>query len=150
MAKKTSNIKYYEAIGRRKSAVSRVRFYILNKEKEIDLKGTVIKKGEIKVNGKNFTEYFPTFVAQKACVEPLELTENKDRFAISVLVKGSGVNSQLDATILGIARALELSDKELRPPLKKAGMLTADARVRERRKVGTGGKARRQKQSPKR
>ena len=150
MAKKTTNIKYYESVGRRKSAIARVRLYILNKEKEIDVKGIVIKKGEIKVNGRIHSDYFPTPGYQKACVQPLEIADSMDRFAVSIQVKGSGQNSQLDATVLGIARALEIADKELRAPLKKAGMLTTDSRVRERRKVGTGGKSRRQKQSPKR
>lgn len=150
MAKKTSNLKYYESVARRKSAVARVRFYILNKEKEVDVKGLIIKKGEIFINSKLYSAYFAQKAYQEMLLKPLNLTSNMDRFAISIVVKGSGPNSQLDACALGIAKALEVSDKELRVPLKKEGLLSTDSRVRERRKVGTGGKARRQKQSPKR
>lgn len=150
MAKKTTNLKYYEAVGRRKTAIARVRLYILNKEKEVELKGLKIKKGEIVVNKKPAAEYFSILLKENLYKKPLELTNNIDRFAITVMVKGGGVNSQLEAMILGIAKAIEESDKTLRPILKKEGLLTRDSRIRERRKVGTGGRARRQKQSPKR
>lgn len=70
---------------------------------------------------------------------------------MTFFVQGGGKKGQLGAIIHGLARAIEKTDKEtLRPILKKAGLLTRDSRTRERRKVGTGGKARRVKQSPKR
>jgi len=73
------------------------------------------------------------------------------KYYVTVKVVGGGKNGQLDAVVHGIARAFDKADREkFRPPLKRAGLLTRDARVRERRKVGTGGKARRKKQSPKR
>lgn len=150
MAKKTASKKYYEAIGRRKSATARVRLYIVGKETEVMIKETKVKKGEIVVNGRPIANFFPGIVNEKKYMIPGELTKNDDRFAISVQIRGGGINGQLEAMILGIARALEMTDKDLRAPLKKEGLLTRDSRVKERRKVGTGGKARRKKQSPKR
>ncbi len=150
MPKKTATKKYYEAIGRRKSATARVRLYIVGKENEVSIKETKIKKGEIVVNGRPILDFFPGIVNEKKYLVPAELTNNNNRFAISVQVKGGGINGQLEAMILGLARALEMTDKDLRATLKKEGLLTRDSRVKERRKVGTGGKARRKKQSPKR
>lgn len=150
MAKKLSKFKYYEAVGRRKSAVARVRLYLGGKEKEINLANLKIKQGEIYVNKRPIVEYFPGEIAKNKYTQPLKLTENLDRFAISVQVGGGGKIGQLDAVVHGISRALELVDKDYRPILKEKGLLTRDARVKERRKVGTGGKARRKKQSPKR
>lgn len=148
--KKTSHLKYYEAVGRRKSAVARVRLYIVTKEKEIDVDGVKIKKGEIYVNKKPIEKYFPSEEEKLRYLFPFQLTNSLDRFAVSVLVKGGGKTGQLEAMILGIARALLLVNKDFRPILKEHKLLTCDARVRERRKPGTGGKARREKQSPKR
>lgn len=150
MPKKKSDLKFYEAIGRRKSAVARVRLYIAEKQKEIKIGELVLKKGDIIINDRPVDGYFPGQVAKEKYQLPLSLTENLDRFAISVHVFGGGLSGQRDAVILGVARALEKVDKEYRPLLKKHGLLTRDARIRERRKVGTGGKARRKKQSPKR
>lgn len=151
MVKKTKSLKYYQGLGRRKEAVARVRLYIVGKEKTVDAVGTKIKKGEIFVNKKPYEQIFPSLAEKTILLKPLSLTASLDRFAISILVDGGGRTGQLEAVVLGLARALESSDKAgLRPGLKKAGLLTQDARVRERRKVGTGGKARRAKQSPKR
>jgi len=83
--------------------------------------------------------------------KPFILTKTLSNYYVTVKVVGGGKMGQLDATVLGISRALNLLDRDkFRPPLKKAGLLTRDARVRERRMVGKGGKARRKKQSPKR
>ena len=150
MVKKTADIKYYEAIGKRKSAVALVRLYVADKNKEVVIKDVKIKKGEIFVNKKPIQDYFPGEVSKNRYMLPLSLTENLDRFAISISVKGGGLEGQIEATMHGLSRAIEVSDKEKRIVLKKNGLLTRDARVKERRKVGTGGKARRQKQSPKR
>ncbi len=156
MAKKTKNLKYYEAIGRRKEAVARVRLYIAGKDKTVTINsdkqtGLKIKAGEIFVNKKPITEMFPAPYEKARYLYPLKLTENLDRFAISILVEGGGRNGQLEAIIHGMARALDKVNKEsFHPVVKKYGLLTRDSRERERRKVGTGGKARRMKQSPKR
>ena len=142
MAKKTT-LQYYEAIGRRKSAVARVRLYVVDKSGTVSISGVSIKKGELVINKKH--------VKENGYFEPLKLTDNDKRFAISVLVKGGGKSGQLDAIVHGLSRALEKVDRDqYRNTLKKAGFLKRDSRVKERRKVGRGGKARRQKQSPKR
>lgn len=151
MAKKTKNLKYYEGLGRRKEAVARVRLYIVGKDNSITLDGNKIKAGEITVNKKPADLTFPAAVEKNTYLAPLKLTQNESRFAGAILVNGGGKSGQLDAIALGLARALEKVDKETyRPILKKNGLFTRDARTRERRKVGTGGKARRAKQSPKR
>lgn len=150
MARKATQTKYYEGIGRRKSSTARVRLFVLTKETEVALGEAKVKKGEIIVNKKPAAAFFPSAIEMKQYMLPLTLTENEKRFAISAHVRGGGKNSQLEAFILGMARALEKSDKSYRPALKKEGLLSRDARIKERRKVGTGGKARRQKQSPKR
>lgn len=84
-------------------------------------------------------------------MEPFRATNTIGKYSLTIKVEGGGKSGQLEAVVHGISRALQLLDKEkFRPILKKKGFLTRDARVRERRKVGTGGKARRKKQSPKR
>lgn len=130
-------IKYIHTVGRRRSASARVRLF----------KG----KGDNVVNEKSFEEYFPGEVFKDYYTKPFKLTETLGKYYVTVKVVGGGKKGQLGATVHGIARAFAKADVEkFRVPLKKAGLLTRDPRVRERRKVGTGGKARRRKQSPKR
>lgn len=151
MVKKIKNLKYYEAVGRRKEAVARCRLYLTAKDKTATLKEQKIKAGEIIINGQPVAKYFPRLAEKTKYLVPLKATASEERFAISILVKGGGQSGQLAAVILALARALEKVDKENnRPPLKELGLLRRDPRIRERRKVGTGGKARRAKQSPKR
>jgi len=149
--KKSKDIKYYEAVGRRKEAVARVRLYLTSKEKVANVFDQKIKKGEIIVNKKPIATYFSSQAEKNIYLLPLKLTNSEDRFAVSIIVRGGGHVGGLEAIVHGLARALEKVDREnYRPILKKAGLLKRDARERERRKVGTGGKARRVKQSPKR
>lgn len=149
--KKEKSIHYYEATGRRKEAVARVRLYIVGKDKTATIGGAKVKQGEMIVNSKPISTVFASLQEKTQYLYPFKLTNNEERFAVSILVRGGGKKGQLEAVIHGCARALEKSDKEtIRPILKKEGLLTRDPRVRERRKVGTGGKARRVKQSPKR
>lgn len=151
MPKKVAALKYYEAIGRRKSATARIRLHLATKEKEITFGENKVKKGEIYVNGQPVDKYFSGEANKVEYLTPLKLTDNLDRFAITIKVVGGGKAGQLDAIVLGLARALEKVDRPgYRPLLKKQGLLTRDSRIRERRKVGMGGKARRKKQSPKR
>lgn len=147
---KKSTFKYYEAVGRRKSSIAKVRLYLAVSHKEVSVGALKIKKGKIYINARPAHEYFPGAVAKAIYLKPFALTDSMDRFATSVHVDGGGMRGQRDAVVLGIARALEKADKDFRPRLKKEGLLTRDARIKERRKVGTGGKARRKKQSPKR
>lgn len=150
MAKKKGD--YVESVGKRKEAVARVRLFLAKgKEKSVTVDGVNIKQGEIYVNKKPIDQVFSSKAHKVIYLTPLKMVNAEGRFAISILVKGGGNEGQLEAVVHGLARALEKSDKEkMRPTLKKAGLLTRDARIRERRKVGTGGKARRKKQSPKR
>lgn len=137
---------YIFTIGRRKSATATVRLY----KKDAVFEGATIHKGEIVVNNKPASVYFGKD-KELVCREPLEITSTKTAFAVSIKVSGGGKEGQLEAAILGIARALDKFDREkFHTILKKKGFLTRDDRVRERRKVGMGGKARRKKQSPKR
>lgn len=147
MVKKT--LTFYEGIGRRKSSTARVRLY-LTSGKELSVRNYKIKKGDFVVNSKKVADYFALSQAQSRYELPLKLTDSLTRFGISVVVTGGGKMGQLDALVLGLARALQKADESLRPSLKAAGLLTRDARIRERRKPGTGGRARRKKQSPKR
>lgn len=144
---KTSSKKnnFVYAIGRRKQASARVRLYQ-------EIKSTYdFKKGDIIINSKKIEEYFPSELQKLHYLDPLKVLGLSDKFAFTIRVVGGGTNSQLDAVILGMSKALAKIDSEKHKALlRKKGFLTTDARVRERRKVGTGGKARRKKQSPKR
>lgn len=150
MAKKSKDLQYYEAVGRRKTSVARVRLYIAGKDKAASVKGKKYTAGQFIVNGKLATEVFPSPFETKRYSHPFELTNTQDRFIVSVVTKGGGKNGQLEAIIHGISRALLIAETESRPVLKQNGLLTRDPRARERRMVGTGGKSRKQKQSPKR
>jgi len=133
MAKK---INYFYAVGRRKNASCRVRLF----------KG----KGENTVNEISLEKVFPGEINKIILSKPFSLTETTDKYYFSARVLGGGKKSQLDALILALARALIKVNPKFRSFLKKGGLLTRDARERERRMVGMGGKSRRAKQSPKR
>ncbi|PIU37227.1 30S ribosomal protein S9 [Candidatus Roizmanbacteria bacterium CG06_land_8_20_14_3_00_34_14] len=151
MVKKIKDLSYYEAVGRRKQSVARVRLYLIKKSTEVTVGKLKIKAGEIFINGKSIDETSFKVYKKKFLMMPLILTKNEKRFAVSIIVNGGGTTGQLDAMVHGIARALLVVDTEAyRSILKTSGMLTRDPRKKETRKVGTGGKARRMKQSPKR
>ena len=135
MARK-KKIEYIYAVGRRREASARVRLH----------KG----KGDHEVNGLPLADYFPGEANLVIFTQPFVLTGTEGKYYVTVKVAGGGKRGQLGASVLGIARALEKVDKDFRTPLKKAGLISRDERKKERRKVGTGGKARRKKQSPKR
>lgn len=132
-----AEVSYKAAVGRRKEAVARVRIFV--------------GKSQMIVNGKPIAEYFRGPVFQKAYQKPFEVTKTLGELTATVKVEGGGMSSQLGAVVHGISRAIQLFDKDkYRKSLKEAGLLTRDARVRERRKMGTAGRARAKKQSPKR
>ena len=106
-------------------------------------------KGEITVNSKPLSEYFGRQVAQMLVMQPLKLTELDEKVNIKVMVKGGGSFGQAGAIRHGISRALIEYDEELRPQLKKAGLLTRDPRKVERKKPGLK-KARKSSQFSKR
>jgi len=106
--------------------------------------------GNILINKKrSLEEYFPRITHQKAVLSPLALTERADKYNIKVTVRGGGITGQAEAIRHGIARALEEMDGDLRPVLKKAGLLTRDPRIVESKKYGRH-KARRSPQFSKR
>jgi small subunit ribosomal protein S9 len=142
--KEVKKANYTYAVGRRKTANARVRIY-----KSASVPG--FDGVQLTVNGKPADAYFPGETAKAAYRKPFIITETLTKMSASVVVSGSGKMGQLDAVVHGLARALAVLDREsFRATLKSAGLLTRDARAKERRKVGTGGKARRTKQSPKR
>lgn len=148
--KKEVTQKYIPAVGRRREAVARVRLYPDAKNGVI-LGDQIVKKGEIFVNRGPIEHYFTDLVEKATYLEPFRATNTLGKFAMTIMVAGGGKAGQLAAVIHGIARALSTYDSEkYRKILKKKGLLRRDARTRERRKVGMGGKARRKKQSPKR
>ena len=106
-------------------------------------------KGAIEVNGKSLEQFFGRETSCMIVRQPLELTQNIDKFDIKVTVAGGGITGQAGAIRLGIARALIEYDESLKSPLRKAGFVTRDAREVERKKVGLH-KARRATQFSKR
>ena len=127
---------FFYGTGRRKSSVSRVRVYP---------NGT----GKITINGRDIEEYFGLDTLKLIVRQPLELTETTGAFDIVCTVAGGGVTGQAGAIRHGISRALLQYNEELRPALKKAGFLTRDPRMKERKKYGLK-KARRAPQFSKR
>ncbi len=96
-------------------------------------------KGDITVNGRAFDSYFPTESGRTVVRQPLLATETADKFDILILADGGGIAGQADAARLGVARALVEFNAELRPKLKKLGLLTRDPRKHERKKYGQKG-----------
>lgn len=140
---------YMFAVGRRRSAVARVRLYTKIPD-GLKFGEYIVKKGDIVVNGRIASEYFSGDASKATYELPLKVTDSLNKYSITVRVQGGGQQSQLGAFVLGISRALSAIDEASRPILRKENLLTRDPRVRERRKVGMGGKSRARKQSPKR
>jgi len=124
-----------QTVGRRKVAVARVRLRD--------------GSGRVTLNGRALEDYFPTMAIRMRVMEPLQVVQVQGRYDVEATLEGGGVNGQADALRLGIARALIEVDSELRPTLKKAGLLTRDARAVESKKYGLR-KARRAVQYTKR
>jgi len=114
---------FYEAIGRRKTAIARIR---------LSTKGDRV----FLINGKPYQNYFSTLELQQITLSPLEKMNCTDKFGISVKARGGGIHAQAEAVRHGISRALVLFNADFRKRLKKAGFLTRDARMRERKKFG--------------
>lgn len=125
----------YQATGRRKSSIARVRL----------VPGT----GKFEVNGRNFVEYIPSAAVRLDVLQPINLTGVGTQYDIFVNVCGGGISGQAGAIRLGISRALMLVNPDFRGPLKKAGLITRDPRSTERKKYGLK-KARRAPQFSKR
>ena len=129
-----AQVQFY-GTGRRKSSVARVRL--------------VPGNGQVIVNGKSLDEYFCKKTLEMIARQPLVLTETEGRYDVLVNAHGGGTTGQAGAVRLGIARALLKADPEFRPALKRAGFLTRDPRMKERKKYGLRG-ARRAPQFSKR
>jgi len=116
-------VKYLEGVGRRKTAIARIR---------------LIPQGEktFLVNGKPIDTYFPAIELQQTAKSALERMSCLDKFGISVKVRGGGITAQAEAIRHGIARSLVLFNPDFRKRLNKAGFLTRDPRMRERKKFG--------------
>ncbi len=111
-----------QTTGRRKEAVARVRLR----------PGT----GKITINGHEFERYFPILTHRVIATEPMRISQTSDVYDVDATVDGGGISGQAGALRLGISRALVALDGDVRPQLKKAGLLTRDAREKERRKYG--------------
>ena len=112
----------YSATGRRKTSVARVRL--------------IPGEGKITINKRDIDNYFGLETLKLIVRQPLVLTETQDRFDVIIAVSGGGLTGQAGAIRHGIARALVKSDEELKSPIKKAGFLTRDPRMKERKKYG--------------
>lgn len=121
MAKADKSAKYY-GTGRRKKSIARV--YL------------VPGKGEITINKRDINDYFGLETLKVIVRQPLAATDTMDKFNVIVTVKGGGYTGQAGAVRHGIARALLQADPDYRPTLKKAGYLTRDPRMKERKKYG--------------
>jgi len=113
---------YFYGTGRRKSSVARVRVYA--------------GAGKITINGRDIDDYFGLETLKLIVNQPLELTDTVGKFDIVCTVAGGGVTGQAGAIRHGLSRALLQYEEELRPVLKKAGFLTRDPRMKERKKYG--------------
>jgi small subunit ribosomal protein S9 len=118
----TADGRYYYGTGRRKEAVARVRLYA--------------GSGTIEVNGRPYLDIFTRLTHQNRVREPLEVAEAAAKFDVRAKIKGGGVSAWADALAHGTSRALVAFDEALRPPLRKAGLLTRDPRVKERKTPG--------------
>ncbi|EFI35069.1 ribosomal protein S9 [Desulfonatronospira thiodismutans ASO3-1] len=116
---------YFYGKGKRKTSTARTRLYS--------------GSGQILVNGRPYQEYFPRATLQMVINQPLKLTQATGKFDIKINVDGGGLAGQAEAVRHGISRALLQVDQDNRPVLKKAGLLTRDARVKERKKYGQRG-----------
>jgi small subunit ribosomal protein S9 len=122
-------------IGRRKTAIARISM--------------TPGKGQIKINGRTLTDYFPSEILQIVVNQPFALTNTVGSFDVTANVDGGGIKGQAEALRMAISRALQTQDAELRSPLKKEGFLTRDPRMVERKKPGRA-KARKRFQFSKR
>jgi small subunit ribosomal protein S9 len=136
MTSSKSNKTYTYAIGRRREAIANIKLF----------KG----KGDSLINKLSVDKYFPLSSQKIIYNRPFVTTGTLDKYYFEARTSGGGKIGQLNAITLAISRALKIINETYGPLLRDAGLLTVDARVRQRRMVGMGGKSRRQRQSPKR
>lgn len=131
ITKKVTEEKYYEAVGRRKESIARVRLYT-KKAADIISEERVL----ITINGKDYHEYLTDVSLWEVVEAPLKKLKSINRFKVTVVIHGGGKSGQADAIRHGIARTLVKFDQNFRKKLKRAGYLTRDPRAKERRKYG--------------
>lgn len=123
MVQAATSQEYYYGTGKRKTSIAKVKIYL-------DDNGPFI------VNGKTIEEYFDYKPWRDIIVEPFRTSDTVNRFRVVVKVLGGGVHSQAEAIRHGIARALVVYDENNKPPLRRAGFITRDARIKESKKYG--------------
>ncbi len=131
MVQETTQQQYYYGTGKRKTSIAKVRLYLRLGPGE-----TGGPASQIQINGKPLEEVFTWISWQAAVQEPLKVTDSMDRFRVIATVQGGGIVSQSQAVRHGIARALAVYDEALKTPLRKYGLLTRDARIKESKKYG--------------
>lgn len=115
--------RYFEAVGRRKTSIARVRI-------------TPSTKQSFVINDKDIAEYFPTKELAATVVEAFTVSKTAHKYKVTAMLKGGGISGQAVALRHAISRALVVQDREMRAPLKKAGFMKRDPRAKERRKFG--------------
>lgn len=125
MIEEKTDMERVYATGNRKMAVARVWISL--------------GSGQVTVNGKDFDDYFDMETARRVVNQPFEVTDTLGKIDVVATVRGGGKSGQSEALRHGIARALQIMNPDLRVPLKKARLLTRDARVKERKKYGLAG-----------
>ena len=133
--KKTKSVNQIISTGRRKKSIARVRLFV--------------GEGQNTVNGRDMGEYLQMDTLLLVAMQPFTLTNTAEKYHVAVRVVGGGISGQAGAICHGIARALVKADEQLKPEIKKAGLLTRDSRMKERKKYGLK-KARRAPQFSKR
>lgn len=123
MTTTTTKEKYFEGVGRRKTAIARVRL-------------TKAAKEAISVNDKTLEKYFPTVEMQNRVKKAFTKIGEHGSFSVTAKIVGGGISAHADALIMGLGRALVAIKPEVKPEIKKEKMLTRDAREKERRKFG--------------
>ena len=123
MPTKENKEKYHEGVGRRKTATARVRI-------------TKASKDSFEINGKKLDAYFPTIEMRERVKKALTKIGEHGTFAVTAKSNGGGISGQTDAVIMGLGRAIVDMKPEVKPDMKKAGLMTRDPRAKERRKFG--------------
>ena len=123
MVQASAQQEYFYGTGKRKTSIAKVRLYLDD-------------GGPILVNGKPMDEYFNWRPWQNVITEPFQVSETSNRFRVVVRVQGGGVHSQAQAIRHGIARALVVYEETLKPVLRRHGLITRDARIKESKKYG--------------
>ena len=130
MVQNTTDKLYYYGTGKRKTAIAKVRLYPNLGEGDPSL------ASQIQINGKPLNEAFPWLTWQANVGQPLRVTECQDKFSVVARVDGGGISAQSQAVRHGIAKALAVYDETFKPILRKYGLLTRDARIKESKKYG--------------